>query len=163
MHPPILSYRYRVRPFWMCASVILFGFAAVSLFDAASKNNRGMVIGHIVHLSASEATGVYWLLAACSVAFATLALYALALRYTRPRYVTLGNETFSFPKGYFSKTQITLRLDEIDEIYIQSAGQQSFITLKTQQGKYDIPGLALPNNEAFDTLYYKLTEAVEKS
>lgn len=121
-------------------------------------NNRGLIING-ARLASQEATTLYWLL---SVISAIALVYSLLgfISSLSDRFITLSQDSLSFPNSMLSKNVIKIPYSSIRQLRLEEVQGNRFLHVHHTKGKISIPEHLLPNKIAFEDLCYTLSSIV---
>jgi hypothetical protein len=148
----LLEYPYKAKPASMLAGIAFFGACAVVGVSLAVTNDRGLILNGIFRFSANGATIFYWCLAAASMLFVLVAILALTMNLTTPRFVRLTSSELSFPPYGFARQPVVIALSDITQVTIQTIQRHQFLNIHHRNGKSTLSKSMLPNSDAFEKL-----------
>lgn len=152
-----LEYAYKARPGLMLGGILFFGACAVSMIHAAMTNDRGLMIRNLfLTFSPKGATIFYWCVAAVSAIFVLVAVAALISGLANPMSVYLTSTELSAPKHGFARKRLSIPLQSILSVDIQTVQKQRFMNVYHSEGKLSIAQSMMPGAVAFDELYRAL-------
>ncbi|MFG1227394.1 hypothetical protein [Xanthobacter wiegelii] len=109
-----LSFPYRTtRPIMTVLGILAFGAGAYVLFLRSQTNVRGLVLNHIIELSASDASFFYLALAAASVVLCLMGIVILLLSLFANRNIEITSTHLSVPRGILSPNNAIIPWDSI--------------------------------------------------
>ena len=159
MNETVLEYPYRANPVTMLAGMAFFGACAAAGVGFAVTNDRGLVLNGIIRFSVGGATIFYWCLAAVSMIFVLVAILALVMNFTTPRFVRLTSTELSVPPYGFARKSTVIALSDITQITTQTVQRQEFLNIHHQRGKSTVSKSMLPRSDAFERLKAALVES----
>ena len=132
--------------------MVFFGACAAVLFQVAKTNDRGLVINHLIELSATGASYFFAALALASLGFVLIAILAIYRGLTSEREVIVSDDSITAPKSGVSKRMVTLRFEEVSAMKVQKVQKTRVLHLTSSQGKLAIPNNMIPGKTGFDDL-----------
>ena len=132
--------------------MIFFGACAAVLFHVARTNDRGVVINHLIELSANGASYFFGALALASLGFVLIAIVAIYRGFTSEREVIVSDDSITAPKSAISKRTVTFRFEDVNTMKVQKVQKTRVLHLATHQGKLSIPNNMIPGKTGFDDL-----------
>lgn len=151
------SYPYQFRYSIAFVAILFFGLAAALFAYKAVHNDSGLIINHIIHLSASKATLFYWTLFALAIPFALVAFLGL---FGKKRKIVLTDQSITAPKKGLSKEIVTISYQEITTILVKVIQGQHLLKIVTDHQKLTIPASMLPSKIKFQTLVKELEDRI---
>ena len=142
-------YRYRPKPWTMTLVIVFFAACAAGLTNVAQTNDRGAVIDRLITLNTSQATGLYWVLAACSVGFVILGIIGIINAYTKELFVEITGNSITIPAMMLRK-QAYIPFREITDMYIQNVQRQVFLTMVYAGKKISLVRGHMPSKADFE-------------
>ena len=108
------SFPYRTnRPFLMVIGALFFAGCAYFMYLKSQSNARGLILNHIVELSAADASLFYLALALASVTFVLMSVALLLLSLFARRFVEITPAHLSVPRGLFSLSNAIIPWESI--------------------------------------------------
>lgn len=145
-----LAWPYKPRVWVLLLSGLFFAGCAVVLGTMAAGNDRGMLISRIIELDAGGATGLLWVLTACSVAFVVMAGVGIASAFGEGRELVLDEAGVTLP-ARFSSNRTTVRYRDMTDLALRRVQGQRFLEIRHRGGKVTIAAGMLPDG-AFEEI-----------
>jgi hypothetical protein len=140
-------YIYRISKTVTFAGFVCLVGAAHFLARKAMSSHGGLVINHILPLSAGQATVLYWALAAGSLCTALLCGYAFIVSFLVVPELRLSERSISFPKG---QKRVSIPYGEIDGVALSSMRSVRVITIHQGIKKHNITSAGFKKRAEFD-------------
>ncbi|MGN6670935.1 MAG: hypothetical protein ACTHJ4_05290 [Candidatus Nucleicultricaceae bacterium] len=155
-------YTYRPKKWPGILGVLFFGIGSIFLVHSALHNEKELIISYLriikAHLSVTEATIFFAILAFTSFALTLLSFVVFYKSFTSKHEIFITNESITLPKSLFSGKVITILFKDIQDITRFSSYGTHTITIKHKDGKTAFSNAVLKNNEEFEEIVSYLLE-----
>lgn len=152
------QYEYKLSTYQGLFVLLIFGLFAYFGLSKALHNNRGLVINHIIELSASMATYFWWGSALLFLMLALLGLIMVIKSFQNPSLITLYDTQMTAPKKPISNTLLTVKYSDISKIEMHKIAKVRQLRINSPHGKIVIPDVNFVNKADFDDLVNILTQ-----
>lgn len=143
------QYQYKLSMIQGLFVLLLFGLFTYFGLSQAMHNDRGLIINHIIELSASMATYFWWGIAMLSLLFTILGLVMVIKSLQAPSFITLYDTSMTVPKRPISNTLLTIEYSDIKMMSVNKISWVHTLQIEFLDGKVVIPESNFVNKTAF--------------
>jgi len=143
--------------------IVFFGICGATLFYVAKTNDRGLVINHLIELSATGASYFYGVLALASSLFVLLGIIVIGRGITSKREVIVGASAISAPKSGISQRMVTVAFGDISSMNVQKVQRTRILNINYNGGRLSIPNNMVPGKTGFDDLVKLISERLKQT
>jgi hypothetical protein len=152
-----LVYPYRQSLGRSIFAMLFFGLPGVFFLHKADANQLGMRLYYFIRLRPSEATIVYYMVAAFLLVLAALMAYSMIVSFNKKMEIALGPVGVRLPVGV-TRRETTITYADIKSIHYKKSRTSEFLTIAPNAGKSAvIASMMLPSKEAFAQLRAELS------
>ncbi len=147
------EFSYQVR--W---HTILFGLFSTLLLTGAfgyfaASNDRGLVVGHVLHFSTNSATLLYGFFCVLGVTTTALICRIIHVRFTTQQRLVLTKLALHMPHARWSTKTISLDYTQMKSLRLRELNGKRFLDVRSNQGATcTISSAMLASNAAFDQI-----------
>ncbi len=158
-----IQQQYHYRPKWntIVVSLIFFGACTVVISLKAYHNEEELIIGRLIHLSATAATTFFWLFAFTAALFVVAACLMIYLRAFHAKRITLTDDAILLPSGRLNQIEHHVPFSTITEVKQIDVISESFLYVHANGRRYTISKSMLSKQVAFEHIKATLEEQIQ--